>query len=69
MAGIGAFGAVALGVLYVTITMEQRRRKKRGADELQSSASSVEELGNMIQDVLATGSILPFFDVSVHRAA
>lgn len=63
MAGLGAFGALALGVLYVAITMEQPRRRKRGTAELQPSA---EEMEKIAQDFLAIGSIILIYFLPRH---
>ena len=64
VAAIGAFGALALGVLYVTITMEQtRRRRKRGAaggDTYSSPTDPPRLTFEMIKDFVASGRILVF---------
>lgn len=55
VAAIGAFGALALGVLYVTITMEQPRRRKRGTDAYSAPMGLSETLDPMIRDIFMSG--------------
>ena len=64
VAGIGAFGALALGVLYVTITMEQPRRRKRGitGDTFSSPSGPPRLTFEMVQDFMQSGRKKVFFD-------
>ena len=58
VAGIGAFGALALGVLYVTITMEQaKRRRKRGLNPYSAPPDVPLDIGLSIKDVISSGKV------------
>lgn len=65
VAAIGAFGALALGVLYVTITMEQRRKRRKRdlvLDTYSSPAHPPRLTYEMIKDFLALGRNLYLLD-------